>query len=582
VALYLKRKSVNPNYMKKFYKLIIAGCVLQFNVYFAQISLVWADGAGSNSDDLAKAMSVDKYGNSYCVGDFNASADLDPGPGVLTLNPAGGMDIYISKMNSAGSLVWAKRIGGVGDENVEGICRDTQQNIYVAGWFNGVVDFDPGAATFNMTSIGTDDVFVCKLDSAGNFIWAKQFGGTNVDYGVDVAVDSAGYVYVTGDYKFTADFDPGAATVNQTSAGATDIFVCKLTSAGNFVWVKSIGNTGYDAGAELECVDGGVVISGWFNNTVDFDPGVAYFPLISYGVRDIFVMKLDASGTFLWAGNMGGAFNDGCHDVCSDSLGNIYLTGYFDGAFADLDPGVTSYTLPNAGSEDIFVVKLNPLGFFQWGAAMGGPSQDAGRGIVVNDGNVFVTGVFSETSDFDPNDNYQYNLVSSGNAEIFLSQLDMNGSFVAAAAMGGPGADIGTCIGADTTGGVYIHGGFGGYSVQPCDFDPSAGSFTLTSTNSTYDLFLAKYKGAARTAGLVSVSKDAITANVYPNPSNGELLLQTSESGVASIYNSKGQLVETLACNGETKINIVSKPAGIYVLQFSGINTNFSKRIMKE
>jgi hypothetical protein len=85
--------------------------------------------------------------------------------------------------------------------------------------FQGTADFDPGAGTFHLTSSGSDDIFVSKLDSAGNFVWAKAMGGPSGDAGQGIAVDGAGNVYTTGSFQGTADFDPGAGTFNLTSSG---------------------------------------------------------------------------------------------------------------------------------------------------------------------------------------------------------------------------------------------------------------------------------------------------------------------------------------------------------------------------
>ena len=118
------------------------------------------------------------------------------------------------------------------------ISVDAAGNVYTTGFFSRTVDFDPGAETANLTSAGAADIFVSKLDNAGNFVWARNMGGTSGDFdvGLGVIVDAAGNVYTTGYFNGTADFDPGAGTANLTSAGGADIFISKLDNAGNFVW----------------------------------------------------------------------------------------------------------------------------------------------------------------------------------------------------------------------------------------------------------------------------------------------------------------------------------------------------------
>ena len=114
---------------------------------------------------------------------------------------------------------------------------DGSGNVHTTGYFRGTVDFDPGANVSNLDSIGEAEIYVSKLDSAGDFVWARQIGGTDFDGSTDLAVDATGNVYTTGYFFGTIDFDPGAGVSNLTPVGGSDIFVSKLDSTGDFVWV---------------------------------------------------------------------------------------------------------------------------------------------------------------------------------------------------------------------------------------------------------------------------------------------------------------------------------------------------------
>jgi len=200
------------------------------------------------------------------------------------------------KLNSAGNFVWVKATGGTNTDKDygHGIAVDGAGNVYTTGYFAGTADFDPGPGTFNLTSAGIDDIFVSKLDSAGNFIWAKAMGGTSVGEGYGIAVDGAGNVYGTGIFAGTVDFDPGPGSFNLTSVlGNYDIFVSKLNTAGDLVWAKAMGGTDADYGEGI-AVDGAgnVYTTGGFYDTVDFDPGPGTFNLTSAGYEDVFVSKL--------------------------------------------------------------------------------------------------------------------------------------------------------------------------------------------------------------------------------------------------------------------------------------------------
>ena len=125
------------------------------------------------------------------------------------------------------------------------IAVDATGNVFTTGYFFSTSDFDPGTGTFNLTSLGLDDIFVSKLDALGNFVWTKQWGGTSAENSYSIAVDASGNVLTTGSFQSsTVDFDPGPGTFNLTSTGNRDIFVSKLDASGNFVWATSMGGGG--------------------------------------------------------------------------------------------------------------------------------------------------------------------------------------------------------------------------------------------------------------------------------------------------------------------------------------------------
>ncbi|MBK9533535.1 MAG: SBBP repeat-containing protein [Chitinophagaceae bacterium] len=196
----------------------------------------------------------------------------------------------------------------VSDEG-RSISIDASGNIIITGNFTGTNDFDPGPAVYNLISSGTNnpDIFIAKLDATGNFVWAKQFGSTFVDGAYSVALDAVGNVYTTGYFFLTVDFDPGPAVYNLTAVGGYNIFVSKLDAAGNFIFAKQIGSGSTEARGQSIKVDasGNIYTTGMFFTTGDFDPGAGIYNLTALGDQDIFVSKLDASGNFLWAKQMG-------------------------------------------------------------------------------------------------------------------------------------------------------------------------------------------------------------------------------------------------------------------------------------
>lgn len=257
-------------------------------------NFVWARSMGGDGTQEGSGIAVDSSGNVHTTGYFEGTADFDPGMGTADLVSVGGnADIFVSKLDSAGNFVWAKALGGPSTSFPAGVVVDASGNVYTAGSFQGTVDLDPGAGMAGFISAGDRDIFVSKLDSAGNFVWGRAMGGTGFDSATALALDALGKVYVSGIFEDTADLDPGAVTANFTSAGLTDIFVTKFNSAGNSVWVKAIGGTDaeHPDGIAVD-VSGNVYTNGFFGGVVDFDPGPGTANLTSAGVSDIYVSKL--------------------------------------------------------------------------------------------------------------------------------------------------------------------------------------------------------------------------------------------------------------------------------------------------
>lgn len=258
-------------------------------------NFIWArqmGGVGNTDEATSYSMAADASGNIYTTGSFIGTVDFDPGAGIYNLS-CSSENIFVSKLDADGNFIWAKQMGATGNGEGFSIAVDDLGNVYTTGYFTGTIDFDPGAGVFNLSSAGNEDIFVCKLDANGNFIWARQKGGKGADQGYSIVVDASGNLYVTGYFNNTVDFDPGACMFNLTSAGDRDIFIFKLDDAGNFVWAKQIGGTGADIGFSIAAdARGNVYTTGYFTGTVDFDPGTGVYNLSSFGAYDFFVHKL--------------------------------------------------------------------------------------------------------------------------------------------------------------------------------------------------------------------------------------------------------------------------------------------------
>ncbi|MBI5962998.1 MAG: SBBP repeat-containing protein [Chloroflexi bacterium] len=527
------------------------------NPHYASGDFLWAKGMGGPNQDEGNSITVDSAGNVYTTGDFQNTVDFDPGTGIANLTSAGGADIFISKSDSDGNFLWAKNMGGVGGDDGICIAVDSNGNIYTIGDFTGTADFDPNAGTSSLTSAGGRDIFVSKLDGNGNFVWAKNMGGTYSDVGLDITLDSSGNVYTTGGFVDTADFDPGVGVSNLSSAGSADIFVSKLDSNGGFVWAKSMGGMGKDDGLEIRLdSNGNIYTIGRFENTADFDPGASAFNLTSAGLSDSFISKLDHNGNFVWAKSMGGADYDDGYSIALDSNDNIYAMGGFSGT-ADFDPGPGIFNLTSAGYEDIFISKLDADGNLLWAKSIGGTDYDYGGTIALDSGNnIYMTGDYSGTVDFDSGTGIT-NLVSvGGSTDIFVSKSDSSGNFVWAKSMGGTWVDSGFSIAVDLSGSIYTTG----FYSDTADFDPGPGISNLTSAGD-WDIFVSKLFNDS----VAPIVTSSVRASASPTNLASVDFTVTFSEPVTGVVTGDFSLTTTAGISGAT-VSGVSGSGSVYTV----------------
>jgi len=260
--------------------------------------------------------------------------------------------------------------------------------------------------------------------------------------------------------------------------------------AQSYEWTKTFGGTGYEYGNSLITdAFGNIYVIGHFFDTVDFDIGNTTDIHISNGDTDIFIEKLDVNGNFLWAKTFGGSGSELGYSITLDVSGNIYITGAFNDT-VDFDPGSATLNHVSSGYYDIFIEKLDANGNFLWVNTIGGPEDDFGLNIITdNNGNVYTTGAFKATVDFD-SDNGVDNHTSVGNNDIFIHKLDPNGNFLWAKTLGGSFNDEVTDVKVDANGNPYILG----YFLGTTDFDPGIGVVNHTSLGGT-DVFIEKLDG---------------------------------------------------------------------------------------
>ena len=377
-------------------------------------------GGSGNVTDVA-GVAIDSSDNIYITG-------TSEGTNIFGKNVTSGTtrDIFVAKLNSSGVVKWVYTAGGTGADRGRKIALDSSGNIYVAGYYENTVDFGGG----NITSNGSWDAFLLKLNSSGTFQWVKSYGASNNDLGRDVAIDSNDNIYLTGNFRGTVDFGGGDVSSNPSTNAY--IFLVKFNSSGVFQWVYTAGGTGVDdvRSLALDSSDN-PYITGSFQSTVNFGGGNT----TAANTNDLFILKLNSSGAYqsIYTSNID--TSQKAKGLFIDSSGNVYATGTFLNIVNFGGGNITS------SDQDIYLLKLNSSLAFQWvkrfaGYQNGSLSTSLGAAVTVDeDGNVYSVGQISGT----------YNLggimqVSGGNKDAFIVKHDASGTFQWSKTLGGGSA----------------------------------------------------------------------------------------------------------------------------------------------
>lgn len=369
------------------------------------------------------------------------------------------------------------------------VTTDQQGNIYITGYYNGTVDFDPGPGVTTLTASAASDMFIQKLDPAKNLIWVRGIEG-NVRTR-DFTIDASGNVYVTGEFQGTADFDPSANVFN-LSATQRDAFVLKLDVNGNFSWVNQLNGNASDFGNGIVCSATGVYVTGTFIGIVDFDPSAGTLLLGSSGTTiNSFIQSFDFNGNLLWATVLDGNNAINANNIAIDVDDNLVITGYFRGT-VDFNAGAGTFTMSSAPSTfgtNAFISKVRSSGAFMWALQFEGIASNTHAVTIDPDGYIYTLGYFGGTIDANTGPGIQnMTKVSASGNNDFIHKVDSLGKFQWAKQLGGSGGYINSVdLTSDAQGNVYNVGFYG----TTIDFDPNSGVQNLTSVG-TNDFFMQK------------------------------------------------------------------------------------------
>ncbi len=438
---------------------------------------------------------VDAAGNSYVTGLISGEMDMDPSVDRAdrsdVLIPRGSSDPFVVKYGPNNEFLWARRMGSdfvlssPNDPLEAGrrIAVDASGNVYLTGDFLGQADF----GSFQLTALGSADAFVTKLDTNGNFLWAKSWGSTSRDFGLGIAVDNGGNVLAVGTNASLAS--NGAFTFN----GAV---IRKYSPSGSLTWSKSIAGVGMSASGVATDSNSNVYVAGSFGGTVDFNPdpkksntATGAPGLSGASGRNSYVLKLTSTGTYSAVAPLVAktqevsTANVYISDLAIDASDSVVIGGTYLGPI-DFNPSSSAEVrLPSISTTgDGFVEKLSPSLSFSWASMLDGGKVSA---LAVDSTGIYAVGTFSSTMVFAGS-----SFTTNGATDVVVAKWSSSGIQEWALAFGGTGYDDGRGIAVDSAGTLSIVGTY----FRSVDFDPDPLTSNIRNNAAYADMYLLKLR----------------------------------------------------------------------------------------
>lgn len=489
----------------------------------------WAKEANSPGQEMGRDVTSELASGDLYVGGYFDN-NLSSKYGSAFSSTYGQKDGFIAKYSSAGNVIWAIKIGGTDNDEVKALATDPYGNVYVVGNFKNIIDLDPSAASYTLSSTGGPaqaDGFLAKYSSGGTLIWAIKFGGTQNDDVWKIFADST-HVYIAGQYMGAATFNSTNAVTKTTASTSAQIefFGAKYDQAGIAQWVISGGSVKDDVALDVKADNSGVYFCGYYYHNMSLYNANATpagpLAIVNPNKADAFLIKYSQSGTLIWATNAGSSDDDFGYGIAQDAS-SIYFTGSYRNNTINFPASSTVFTKTNQGGTDIFLTSvLKSTGVYQWASSQtgsGGGDEEAYELELDNAGNIVMAGYFKSNLNYSSFGGPNHS--TSGNEDLFVTKFSSGGSFQSSLKAGANGADIIYGLTTHTTGAIYITG-------------EHAGATTFGSTNLTpgagKNIFVAK-------TGCEIITNNLITANqsiCEGNTPSG--LIGTLPAGSAGTY----------------------------------------------
>jgi len=502
---------------------------LRLTLYSQDLQIKWQRCFGGSNEE--RVMDILPVGSEYFIVGWTESDDGD-----ISFNHGSG-DAWIVKIDSIGNILWEKTYGGSNGEFWRRILPAPDNCYYLlgaSGSWDGDISYDPYP--------GSNDLWIAKIDSAGTLIWEKIIGGWMIDMIESAALTNDGGVVVFG---WTGSQD-GEVTINY---GMYDMWLVKLNSDGDIEWDKSFGTDDFDYGhAIISTPDGGFLIGG--ASTIGSGGNLTCEP---YNLEPMAILiKLDSMGNIEWQNCYGGSGHDGIY-------GLIELNdGYAFTAFTTSPDGdVTGWH----GSYDIWVVRLDTSGNIIWEQCFGGTDSEIAHHLFVNTNGDFT--IIGKTSS--NNGDVSGNNSVGVNNDIWVFRIDNQGFLLSQQCFGGIGNEA-------------VNGHKFGVAQKS---DNNFVIATITNYGPSFDVGCTPYGGNGDidywvfeimlddTVNTITPAISAREIRVYPNPAKDYLHFEVEglrlEGAKLGLYDVFGRQVTGKEITSEQNILDVSgMPGGVY------------------
>lgn len=558
-------------------------------------------------------MELSPAGNLYVIGEFMDTARFKGTSSFNTQVSNGVFDVFIAKYDTSGQILWSHSMGGPATDWGYNLTVDQNENVIITGSFLISMDFDPsstGTAIISST-MGSPDIFIAKYDSNGDYIWAKNAGSAAMDEGHSIDVNRNGEIYVTGFIGDTATFD----TIGVSNRGANDIFIAKYDALGNALWAQSLGGPASDKGTVIKENGSNFYLAASYDSLAYMDTSSTAPNHFGLGGEDMIIASYDAAGNYQWSKSIGGTQGEEINSLNLDSYGNLLITGSFTDS-VDFDPDVGTASLHSNGLRDIFMAKYYPDGKYIWAYSFGSANLDQGEYILPIHDEIYLTGGFEDSVNFNPATNSSNVLNASANGSVFLTKFAAchnNHDFDTTSVCVGDSVIFNTQYAfkesgtfhlrmQDTSGcdtlitllveqndtvntqlstndpSISLNDSTSMYQWYDCNADTiingeTSHTFTATANGNYAAIITDSLSGCIDTTSCVNITtvgikkttSPALKLKIFPNPTSGKLFVESEEENPFRIVNQLGKVVmEGSLKKGSQTINLHKLSSGIY------------------